>query len=284
MRIENIIPDFLTFYESNREFRMPNLEMYINRHPDIFEQYYPMHCPKTEERLQMAIAKYPTKVKDIRKISERLPMIIEDTETLFNKTFKLDLALNYKMIVGTFGSNAFVTRDNKREIYFAVEKLSSDAEHLKVIVAHEIGHVTHFSLATNQNMDWTTVDWMHGLTTLYTEGVATYLSKKIVSDLKESVYFTYDDEGDSWVSCYEENKTEVKRRFLEDVSTGWDMAKEKEWFRLSGGSYFGHNRLGYLLGTDYVEHLVGRIGEEEALTFWNGNDVKEDILAWLGTE
>ena len=29
-------------------------------------------------------------------------------------------------------------------------------------------------------MDWKTVDWMHGLTTLYTEGAATYLSKKIV--------------------------------------------------------------------------------------------------------
>lgn len=153
MRIENIIPDFLTLYESNQYFRMPNLEMYINSHPDIFDQYYPMHCPKTEERLQMAIAKYPTKVEDIRTISERLPMIIEDIETQFNKTFKIDLALNYKLIVGTFGSNAFVTRDNKREIYFAVEKLSVDVEHLKVIVAHEIGHVTHFSLSTNQNMD-----------------------------------------------------------------------------------------------------------------------------------
>ena len=211
-------------------------------------------------------------------------MIINDTENLFNETFKLHMALNYKLIVGTFGSNAFVTRDNKREIYFAVEKLSAEVEHLKVIVAHEIGHVTHFSLATNQNMDWETVDWMNGLTTLYTEGVATYLSKKIVPDLNESVYFTYDDEGDSWVTCYEENKTEVKRRFLEDVSTGWDMAKEKEWFRLSGGNYFGHNRLGYLLGIDYVENLVNQLGEEKALIFWDENNLKEDILTWLGAK
>ena len=48
------------------------------------------------------------------------------------------------------------------------------------------------------------------------------------------------------------------------------MAKEKEWFRLSGGGYFGYNRLGYLLGTDYVENLVGKIGEEECA----------DILEW----
>jgi len=191
MRIENIIPDFLTLYEANQNFRMPDLEMYLNRHPEIFDQYYPMHCPKTEERLQMAMAKYPTKVRDIKLISERLPSIIKEIETSFTETFNLKLALSYKLLVGTFGSNAFVTRDNKREIYFAVEKLSAEVNHLKVIVAHEIGHVTHFSLATNQGMDWKSVDWMNGLTTLYTEGVATFLSKKIVPNLKKSVFRWY---------------------------------------------------------------------------------------------
>ena len=130
-------------------------------------------------------------------------------------------------------------------------------------------------------MNWKMVDWMHGLTTLYTEGAATYLSKKIVPGLNESVYFTYDDEGTPWVACFEENKVQVKQRFLKDVLSGWDMAKEKEWFRLSGGNYFGYNRLGYLLGTEYVEQLVNRMGEAQALSFWNGNDVKADILNWL---
>ena len=36
MRIENIIPDFLTVYESNQDFRMADLEKYINKHPDVF--------------------------------------------------------------------------------------------------------------------------------------------------------------------------------------------------------------------------------------------------------
>jgi hypothetical protein len=150
-----------------------------------------------------------------------------------------------------------------------------------VIVAHEIGHVTHFSFADKQGMDWKTVDWMHGLTTLFTEGAATYLSKKIVPGLNDSVYYSFDDNGDEWLACFEDNKNEIKKRFLEDVLAGWDMAKEREWFRLSGGSYFGFNRLGYFLGTEYVENLVDQLGEEAALTFWNGNDVKKDILEWL---
>jgi hypothetical protein len=52
----------------------------------------------------MAIAKYPTKIDDIRRTSEQLPTIIKDIEALFNQTFKLDLSLSYKLIVGTFGS------------------------------------------------------------------------------------------------------------------------------------------------------------------------------------
>lgn len=279
--IQNIIPAFLEAYESNADFCVSDLEVYIQRYPEVFDQYFPNHCPKTEPRFQSAIVQYQSKIEDIRMISERLPKVIEEIETDYSTMFLGDFNLKYKLIVGTFGSNAFVSSDNRREIYLAAEKLSPKTDHLKVIVAHEIGHVAHFSFAGNREMDWETVDWMHGLTTLYTEGAATYLSKKVVPELKESVYFTYDDDGDLWVTCYEENKEEVKRRFLKDVLVGWDMGKEREWFRLGGGNYFGHNRLGYLLGTDYVEYLVDRIGEEKALTFWSGNDLKEDILSWL---
>ncbi len=269
-------------FESKKNFSILDLETYIEEYSEVFDHYFPIHCPKTTERFQSALDNYPAKIEDIHIISKKLPGIIKEIDELYTKTFHNDLDIHYKVLVGTYGSNAFVTREIKGDIYFAVEKLSSKTDHLKVITAHEIGHVTHFSFAARQGMDWTTVDWMHGLTTLYTEGAATYLSKKIVPGLNESVYYTYDDDGDKWVTCYQENKIAVKQRFLEDVLSGWDMIKEKEWFRLSGGDYFGYNRLGYLLGTDYVEYLVDRIGEQAALAFWNGNDVKKDSLTWLG--
>lgn len=281
MIIDNRIPSFLSMYDTKKQLTLADLEEYFNENEQIFKDYFPIHCPKTDERLQLAIDKYDSKIQDIRTISNTLPAIVEEVEDGFQQTYQLDMELNHVLMVGTFGSNAFVTRDNKRKIFFAVEKLSAKREHLKVIVAHEIGHVTHFSLATRLGMDWGAVDWMHGLTTLYTEGAATYLSRKIVPGLRESVYFTYDDAGDPWVMCYKENKSAIKRRFLEDASGEWDMVKEKEWFRLRGGGYFGYERLGYLLGTDYMEQLVDEIGEEKALTFWHENDVKKDILAWL---
>lgn len=281
MQIENNIPVFLEFWESSEQPRLADLESYLNEHSKIYEKYFPMHCPRTDERLTAALQKYEGKMDDIRAISDSLPAIIEEVDEKFERTFGLGLELSFKLMVGTFGSNAFVTKDNRREIYFAVEKLSAERDHLKVITAHEIGHVTHFALATRDGMDWSAVDWGHGLTNLFMEGAATYLSKRIVPELQKPVYFSFDDEGDPWVKCYEENKSELKRRFLEDASGDWDMEKEREWFRLSGGAYFGYNRLGYVLGTDYVEQLVGRIGEDAALTFWNGNDLKADILEWL---
>ncbi|MFC5604941.1 aminopeptidase [Sporosarcina koreensis] len=281
MHIENNIPVFLEFWESTKQPTLADLESFLNDNETIYEKYFPMHCPRTEERLSAALQKYEGKMDDIRSISASLPGIIEESDKEYERTFGLGLELSFKLMVGTFGSNAFVTRDNRREIYFAVEKLSAERDHLRVITAHEIGHVTHFALAARDGMDWSTVDWGHGLTTLFTEGAATYLSKRIVPGLQEPVYFTYDDEGGPWVKCYEKNKAELKRRFLQDALGDWDMEKEREWFRLSGGAYFGYNRLGYVLGTDYVEQLVRRIGEEAALTFWNGNDVKADILEWL---
>ncbi|WP_432363577.1 aminopeptidase [Sporosarcina sp. UB5] len=281
MHIENNIPSFLDFWESTAHPTVADLETYLNEHEKIYEKYFPNHCPRTEERLVAALEKYDDKMADIRSISNHLPAIIQEMDEIVEQTFGLGLDLSFRLIVGTFGSNAFVTRDNRREIYFAVEKLSAERDHLKVITAHEIGHVTHFALAARSGIDWSTVDWGHGLTTLFTEGAATYLSKRTVPGLQKPVYFTYDDEGEPWVKCYEDNKAEVKRRFLEDALGEWDMAKEREWFRLSGGSYFGYNRLGYILGTDYVEQLVERIGEDAALTFWNGNELKADILDWL---
>ncbi|MFS0690825.1 aminopeptidase [Sporosarcina sp. 179-K 8C2 HS] len=282
MQYENNIPVFLEFWESNEEPALADLESYLNEHVEIYEKYFPMHCPRTEERLSAALQKYEGKIDDIRSISASLPAVIREVDEKYEQTFGLGLDLSFKLMVGTFGSNAFVTRDNRREIYFAVEKLSAERDHLKVITAHEIGHVTHFAMGTRDGLDWSTVDWGHGLTTLFTEGAATYLSKRTVPGLQKPVYFSFDDEGEPWVKCYEDNKAEVKRRFLEDALGEWDMAKEREWFRLSGGAYFGYNRIGYILGTDYVEQLVERIGEDAALTYWNGNDLKADIVEWLG--
>ncbi|WP_141543813.1 M1 family metallopeptidase, partial [Bacillus wiedmannii] len=207
--------------------------------------------------------------------------IIQEITNEYHYKYNFDVNMNFHLFVGGFGSNAFVEREIIGDIFFAAEKLSPDVNHLRVIVAHEIGHIYHNVMLHNDGMDWGKADWTDGSVNLYREGVATYLSKQIIRGLNESVYYSYNNDGERWLQCYIENEEQIKNRFLEDYIEGWTFEKEKEWFRLSGGQYFGYNRIGYFLGTAFVEYVVQALGESEAFTFWNKHNLKSGVMDWL---
>ncbi|MDA1761694.1 aminopeptidase [Bacillus cereus] len=278
--INNIIPSFLKLWESD-DLELEVLNQYYTSHPEIFEEYFKYHCPKTKERLSNAIKQYPAKIEDIRIIEATLPTIIQEITKEYRSKYNFDVNIKFHLFVGGFGSNAFVEREIIGDIFFAAEKLSPDLNHLRVIVAHEIGHIYHNIMLQQAGMDWSKAEWTDASVSLYREGVATYLSKKIVNDLDESVYYSYNSDGYPWLLYYKENEVKIKKRFLQDYVEGWTDEKEKEWFRLSGGSYFGYNRLGYFLGTAFVEYLVQAFGESEALTFWNKHNLKSNVMDWL---
>ncbi|TXR95108.1 aminopeptidase [Bacillus sp. SH7-1] len=278
--INNTIPSFLKLWESI-DVELAVLNQYFTSHPEIFEEYFKFHCPKTKERLSNAINLYPTKIEDIRIIAESLPNIIQEITNEYHNKFNFDVNMKFHLFVGAFGSNAFVEREIIGDIFFAAEKLSPDSNHLRVIVAHEIGHIYHNVMLQNDGMDWGKAEWTDATVNLYREGVATYLSKKIVNNLNESVYYSYNSDGDPWLQYYKENEEKIKKRFLQDYVDGWTAEKEKEWFRLSGGNYFGYNRLGYFLGTAFVTYIVQAFGESEALTFWSNQNLKSSVMDWL---
>lgn len=278
--INNTIPSFLKLWEST-DVELAVLNQYFTSHPEIFEEYFKYHCPKTKERLSNAINLYPAKIEDIRIIAETLPTIIQEITNKYRNKYIFDVNMKFHIFVGAFGSNAFVEREIMGDIFFAVEKLSPDLNHLRVIVAHEIGHIYHNVMLQNNGMDWEKAEWTDAAVNLYREGVATYVSKQIVKGLNESVYYSYDDDGERWLQYCIENEEQIKKRFLEDYIEGWTFEKEKEWFRLSRGQYFGYNRLGYFIGTAFVEYVAQALGESEVFTFWNKHNLKRDVMDWL---
>ncbi|PFE29724.1 aminopeptidase [Bacillus anthracis] len=278
--INNTIPSFLKLWEGT-DVELTVLNQYFTSHPEIFEEYFKYHCPKTKERLSNAINLYPTKIEDIRIIAELLLNIIQEITNEYDNKFNFDVNMKFHLFVGAFGSNAFVEREIIGDIFLAAEKLSPDSNHLRVIVAHEIGHIYHNVMLQNDGMDWRKAEWTDAAVTLYREGIATYLSKKIVKDLNESVYYSYDNNGEHWLQCYIENEEHIKKRFLADYIERWTFEKEKEWFRLSGGQYFGYNRLGYFLGTAFVDYVVQTLGESEVFTFWNKHNLNRGVMDWL---
>ncbi|HDR7718487.1 aminopeptidase [Bacillus albus] len=278
--INNTIPSFFKLWGSD-DVELEVLNQYFISHPEVFEEYFNYHCPKTRERLSNAIKQYPAKLEDIRIIAETLPSIIQEITNEYHNKYNLDVNMKFHLFVGAFGSNAFVEREIIGDIFFAAEKLSPGVNHLRVIVAHEIGHIYHNVKLQNGGMDWSKAEWTDAAVSLYREGVATYLSKQIMKGLNESVYYSYNDDGERWLQCYIENEEHIKKRFLEDYIEGWTLEKEKEWFRLSGGQYFGYNRLGYFLGTAFVEYVVQAWGESGAFTFWKNHDLKSSVMDWL---
>ncbi|WP_242275762.1 aminopeptidase [Bacillus cereus group sp. BfR-BA-01445] len=278
--INNTIPSFLKLWEST-DVELAVLNQYFTLHPEIFEEYFKYHCSKTKERLSNAINLYPAKIEDIRIIAETLPTIIQEITNEYRNKYSFDVNMKFHIFIGAFGSNAFVEREIIGDIFFAAEKLSPDSNHLRVIVAHEIGHIYHNVMLQNDGMDWGKAEWTDAAVSLYREGVATYLSKQIVKGLNESVYYSYDDDGERWLLYYIENEEQIKNRFLEDYIEGWTFEKEKEWFRLSGGQCFGYNRFGYFLGTAFVEYVVQAWEESEVFTFWNKHNLTSSVMDWL---
>ncbi|MGG3538576.1 aminopeptidase [Bacillus tropicus] len=278
--INNTIPSFLKLWEST-DIELAVLNQYFTSHPEIFEEYFKYHCPNTNERLSNAIKQYPAKIEDIRIITKTLPIIIQEITNEYRNKYHFDVNMKFHIFVGGFGYNAFVEREIIGDIFFAAEKLSPDSNHLRVIVAHEIGHIYHNVMLQNDGMDWEKAEWADAAVNLYREGVATYFSKQIMKGLDESVYYSYDNDGERCLQYYIENEEQIKKRFLEDYIEGWTFEKEKEWFRLSGGQYFGYNRLGYFLGTTFVECVAQTLGESEGFTFWNRHNLKRGVMDWL---
>ncbi|WP_456271016.1 DUF5700 domain-containing putative Zn-dependent protease [Bacillus sp. AK031] len=282
--ITNTIPEFLDLYHERNPLSLQALELYYEKYPAIFNEYFNYHCPRTEERLSRALDLYPDKIHDISTISELLPDILLETQSAYNQRFNTNLRLNFNLLVGGFGSNAFVERKIIGELYFAAEKLSAKPDHLRIIAAHEIGHIFHNALSQERKMDWRKVEWTDGLFTMYREGAATYLSKVICPGFREDIYYSYNDKDADWLRFYKENISGIKKRFLQDAKTEWTFEKEREWFRLSGGQYFGYNRLGYFLGTSYFDYLVQEAGLEDAIIYWNENEVRTSVIEWLKHE
>lgn len=281
MKMAEIIdttPTFMEKVQLKGKMTRESLAAYHNQYHEIFDGYFPNHCPKTDERLDAAIEKYPSKIREMEKVIKRLPSIIDSVSVKMSQLLYEDYDIVFRLLVGTFGSNAYVNHSSR--VHFAVERLSSQENHLSVIASHELAHAYHFKMLNDIDFDWSKLAW-DGFTSLYLEGIATYVSEQIVPSLNESVYLSFDNEGDPWTAFYHENRKDILGALYNDLQK-WTMTDEREWFRLSGGKLFGLNRLGYLAGWDFIKHQKKVI--TDMMTFWNTEDIRPLILEWLESQ
>jgi hypothetical protein len=213
----------------------------------------------------------------MKQTAKLLPNILKDVYEELSKLMGFQMNIKTQILVGGFGSNAYVTHDGT--LHFAIESITDEPKYLKVLVAHEMAHAFHFEMLRRAGFDFAKLAW-DGYTSLYLEGVATYVSEAISSGLPERVYFSFDDTSEEWIGFFKKNFTEILTSFKNDL-LDWSIETEKEWFRLRGGKKFGFNRLGYLLGKELIKHSVRKFGLKETFTLWAKNDLKSVINDWL---
>lgn len=277
MKLTDTVPFFLNNYEPSISF----LKKYYAEYPNIFKEYFPRHCKDTDERHTASIQKYPPYFSSIKEVHKNIVPIIEEVTAEYLKQYHITFPIEVNLIVGGFGSNAYTYRQIIPNITFALEKLSSNPDHLRVIVAHEFGHAAQNILSDKAGMDWTKAKWTSPLIWSYREGVATHFSRKIVPGLHPTVYFSYNDEGYEWLAFANEHAGEIKRAFAEDYQSLTTDELYLEWFSINGGKKFGFNRLAYFIGDMFFRAEVERMGEIEAIIAWKDDDFEEKIRDWL---
>ncbi|MFD1738739.1 hypothetical protein ACFSCX_19670 [Bacillus salitolerans] len=277
MNIIDTIPYFMEQYKPSISF----LREYYNEYPTIFKEYFTYHCKDTEERHLQSLAKYPDSLETINQVYENIIPIIHEIEEKYIQIYQITFPVEVNLIVGGYGSNAYTYRQIIPNITFALEKLSPTPNHLRSIVAHEFGHATHNILSDKAGTDWQKILWMNPLVWLNQEGAATHFSRRIVNNLPASMYFSFNDEGDQWLSFAEKNKDEIKELFAKDFMSKTPVDLFKEWFSINGGKLFGHSRLAYFICDLFFQDQVKKLGERGAITAWKEEDFVDQVKQWL---
>ncbi|MCM3457092.1 hypothetical protein M3685_24725 [Heyndrickxia oleronia] len=277
MKIIDTIPFFMNNYHPSIRF----LRSYYNEYPDIFQEYLAYHCKDTDERHSQSIKKYPQFFSRINQVHQNIKPIIKEIDEKYSDMYQLTFPIEVNLLVGGFGSNAYTHRQIIPNISFALERLSPSPDHLRTIVAHEFGHVAHNILSDMSGMDWSKLNWNNPLIWLHQEGVAIHFSRKTAKNLNPSMYFSFNDEGNDWLTYAKAHKHEIKMAFAHDYAIHSPQQIFQEWFSINGGRTFGYSRFGYFISDMFFQHQINQLGEKNAIIAWTHTDNEGQTEKWL---
>lgn len=137
-------------------------------------------------------------------------------------------------------------------------------------------NLVHCLYSDKHAIEWDKIDWLHPITWLLQEGIATYLSKKVVhAGLDE--YFAF-EEDPIWLEFAETNQSSIAQQFLTDLTTHDATYVFKEWFSINGGQHVQVTRLAYYLGYHIVKQLIAEFGEHRILLLWDKENFHEMMM------
>jgi uncharacterized protein YjaZ len=227
---------------------------YENSFPELFDHYYRFWA---DSNRAIAIVKKDTIDLRRRQLSE----FIADLEKKLNQ-HNLDLenvTIVYFIGIGTTNGHAF-RHDGKLYVWLPLETYTSELL-VRVFVTHEIVHALHYNYAPAFYFH-TKAEQLHLARQLITEGLASYLTMKILDvSEREALWADFlDDSGASrWFQLYEHQEMDLLRFIYENYHTGDDSI---EIFYLGNLDNIRQNRSGYYAGMK----LIGNYATANNLT------------------
>lgn len=267
MRIIDTVGDFVSHYQPTSEY----LEQYYHQFQADYDVYFAHHCLHIETKKRAALKKHSPKLPELLPMRdlflEHIPKILQRYEEMFDVKYTKTV----RLLVGLYGSTAFVYQQYHPDVAFCLEKLPYNETYIKLIIAHEFGHVMHYLYNDIYSQDWHLVNWTHPYTWLLQEGIATTLSTLLV-EARLDEHFAFEEDRE-WLDFAQKNESLIAKQFLCDMKTINDSHTiYKEWFSINGGKNFKQTRLGYYLGYQIVNALLTQYDIKETFTIWKEDD------------
>lgn len=262
---------------ANKKFQLWK-KLFERSHKDIFNTYYrwghKKYWPITFKNYDK---KYKPKCIKINEVETK--KLIPQVLNKLSKVIKSRGSLPIMLFVGLSLTNGFVDKYKKKYTTFLNLEQYDDSFTLKVFLAHELTHCIH--LQNNPSIYYWHGNKVNWYNALVLEGVATYLTKKILkissADALWGNYLNKKERAD-FVQWCEKNKVKLKQQLLRQI----DKTKKEESQFFGGKKPRGcpYYRTGYFLGLDLVENLLQKMKLKEVIML-KGAKLRKEILDYL---
>jgi hypothetical protein len=179
---------------------------------------------------------------------DHLSKLIEPVYSQAKEIFGFEIEVVFVIHVGIgCGAGWVTTYDGSPAVLFGLENIAEEGwnqpETLRGLIAHEIGHLTHFHWRDENNIPKGKGPWWQ----LYTEGFANWCEHQVSAN---SWHMNSRREG-GWLPWCQENSSWLASEFLRRVYYGKSVRDFfSSWFNLKG-----YKQCGYFLGHEVVKEL-----------------------------
>lgn len=182
-----------------------------------------------------------------------------------------------ELVLGTGTASGHAVRRGGKLVFWLALETHHTERQIEVFLPHEAAHAIHYSV--NPALYPTTErEYHHTGRALWTEGLASFFSKEILSISPADALWA-DFMSEAWKREWMEYCQVHESEWFEIAIQRFDSVIDKgRWFLMDGTGEFGSSRIGYYLGYRLVEKAASRYPLEELLHL-KLNDVRKILDA-----